>query len=88
MAYDATPAYEQKVWSYEYAPVEYREFFGVPDKPKHKSFIVWDRHIVNKGVVEWVTPDGVWWSLWHEVETHELDKYTTVYLLTEKTASS
>lgn len=82
MAYEYTPAYEHKVWSYSHAPPEYKALFN-PPKEGYKSFIVWERKLVEGGTVEWVSPGDVWWGLYHWQQAHSVDNTTTVYLLTE-----
>lgn len=76
------PAYEMKVWSYAYAPIEYRNFFHVPDV-EQKIFIVYQRRIVDNWHIEWVAPNSTWWNLWHYEQIHEIDDNTRVYLLVE-----
>lgn len=82
----ADPAYELQVWSYRYAPEEYRALFEVPD-PEHLAFIVWERRLVESWHLEWITPNGTWWTLWYKEAAHELGDNTKIYLLIDKLKS-
>lgn len=82
----ADPAYDLQVWSYSYAPYEYRALFEIPD-PEHISFIVRERRLVDSWMLEWVTPNGVWWTLWYLEAVHDLGDNTKVYLLIDKLKS-
>jgi len=77
------PAYELRVWTYEFAPDEFRAMFPAPPDDR-ESFIVYQRKIVSNWGLEWVAPNGVWWELWHDEQIRRIDEYTNVYLLVDK----
>jgi hypothetical protein len=76
-------AYVMQIWSYGYAPIEYRELFDVPD-PEHVAYIVYQRRVVDNWNLAWVAPNGTWWALFYDEQIHDIDEYTAVYLLTDK----
>jgi hypothetical protein len=76
------PAYEMRIWSYPYAPMEYRTLFAAPEV-EEQAYIVYQRRVVDNWWLEWIAPNGVWWQLWHYEKVHELDEHTKVYLLVE-----
>lgn len=77
-----TPAYEVRIWSYAHAPDDYKALFKAP-VTDHRMFIVWERRVVSKGVIEWIVPNGVWWNLFYHEHERVIDGETTVYLLIE-----
>lgn len=76
------PAYALQVWSYNYAPIEYRNYFAEPNA-EDKAFIVYQRHIVDNWNLTWIAPNGRWWGLWFDETIHDIDEHTKVYLLIE-----
>jgi hypothetical protein len=76
-------AYVMQIWSYGYAPIEYRNLFPVPPTDR-QCYVVYQRKIVSNWGIEWIAPNSTWWILWHEEQAHDLDQHTTVYLLMDK----